>query len=88
MVVWPTQRFPSSFLGEACLQFACDNDLSALVYSGFGGGRGSVGGAGGTSTEVADMLPHLGGFGADLGGLFLVFLLLSLRCKGGAPPSV
>jgi hypothetical protein len=43
-------------------------DLGALVYSGFGGGRGSVGGAGGgTSTEVADMLPHLGGFGAGFG---------------------
>ena len=43
-------------------------DLGALVYSGFGGGRGSFGGAGGTSVGVvADMLPHLGGFGAGFG---------------------
>jgi hypothetical protein len=43
-------------------------DLGALVYSGFGGGRGSFGGAGGTSVGVvADMLPHLGNLGAGFG---------------------
>ncbi|CAD6213481.1 unnamed protein product [Miscanthus lutarioriparius] len=47
-------------------------DLGALVYSGFGGGRGSFGGSAGagtsTSAAVADMLPpHLGNFGAGFG---------------------
>jgi hypothetical protein len=47
-------------------------DLGALVYSGFGGGRGSFGGSAGAGTSTsgagaADMLPHLGNFGAGFG---------------------
>jgi hypothetical protein len=44
-------------------------DLGALVYSGFGGGRGGSFGSAGASTSggAADMLPHLGNFGAGFG---------------------
>jgi hypothetical protein len=47
-------------------------DLGALVYSSFGGGRGgcfggSAGAGTSTSAGAADMLPHLGNFGAGFG---------------------
>ena len=61
----PPHPQASSWLMEVA---RAGGDLGALVYSGFGGGRGSFGGSAGagtsTSAVAADMLPHLGNFGA------------------------